>query len=289
MKENKVLSLILITIIYLLASIVGICVYNCLSFHFAINLLIADIVATTCVFIFSLIFKNSSVYDPYWSVQPIIIVTGFACVTKLEIHHILSLIAIILWGMRLTLNWAYTFKNLNWQDWRYVMLKEKTKWFYPFVNYLGIHMFPTLVVYLCILPVVYLFKYDSTLNIFTIICFIVSICSIILQGISDYQMHSFRKKNQGKLIREGLWKYSRHPNYLGEILMWWGMGLLAVLTLNSFYYLVLGALVNTLMFIFVSIPMAEKHQASRKSGFEKYKEETNMLLPFKIGDKKYEK
>lgn len=289
MKENRGLSLITILIVYLLASIVGVFTYNYLSFHFAINLLLADIVATTCVFIFSLIFKNASVCDPYWSVQPIVIVTGFASVTNLEVQHILPLVAILLWGIRLTLNWAYTFKNLNWQDWRYVMLKEKTKVFYPLINYLGIHLFPTLVVYLCILPVVYLYKYDSTLNVFTIICFIVSICAIILQGVSDYQMHSFRKKNNGKLIQEGLWKYSRHPNYLSEILMWWSIGLLVVLTLNNFYYLVIGALVNTLMFLFVSIPMAEKHQASRKPEFEKYKKETNMLLPFKIGVKKHEK
>ena len=156
MKSNRVLSFIIIGIVYAISIVIGIIVYNNLSFHFAINFLIADAISTIIVFIFSLIFKNSSVYDPYWSVKPIVVVLGLAFTYQINIPRILALIAILLWGVRLTLNWAYTFKNLNHQDWRYIMLKEKTGMFYPVINLLGIHIFPTVVVYLCMLPVIYL-------------------------------------------------------------------------------------------------------------------------------------
>lgn len=281
MKKSRKLSFLAVSIVYILASILGIVVYNVLDFHFAINLLIADVLATILVFIFSLIFKNASVYDPYWSVQPIVIVLGFAFIHEMTIYRLLPLIAIGLWGIRLTANWAYTFANLEHQDWRYSMLKEKTKSFYPIINFVGIHMVPTLIVYMCTLPVVYLFEYEGTLKVYSVIFFLVSVFAFTIQGIADVQMHKFRKKKTGTFIRDGLWKYSRHPNYLGEILMWWGICMYSIITLDKYYFLVIGAILNTLLFLFVSIPMAENRQRSRKPGFEEYKKETRMLLPIK--------
>ena len=89
-------------------------------------------------------------------------------------------------------------------------------------------------------------------------------------------MHRFKKAGTGGFIKTGLWKKSRHPNYACEILMWWGIGLASVIAIGGSWYLLAGALVNTLMFLFVSIPMADKHQ-SRKPGFEEYKKSTRML------------
>ena len=241
--------------------------------------MVADIAATLIVFIFSLIFKNASVYDPYWSVAPIVIVIYASIKSQLTVASILVLIAVLLWGVRLTINWAYTFKDLNHQDWRYTMLKEKTRVFYPLINLFGIHLFPTMVVYFCIIPAVYLISMELKFNIFTIIFFITAVLSVILQGISDYQMHKYRKNKETPFIRIGLWKYSRHPNYLGEILMWWSIGLLVVFTTRMFPFLN-GAIINTVMFLVVSIPMADKRQA-KKEGFEQYKKETRALLPIK--------
>ena len=281
MNKTRTLSFIIVTLVYILAIIIGLFVYKLLPFHFAINLLISDVVATVVVFIFSLILKTASVYDPYWSVQPIVIVVAYAIRDGLNIQTLLPLIAICIWGIRLTLNWAYTFHSLSYQDWRYTMLKEKTKGFYPLINFLGIHLFPTLVVYLCMLPVSYLFHSNTENNAFVVIFFVLSLLSTLLQGISDCQMHHFKKQKTGKLIRIGVWKYSRHPNYLAEILMWWTIGLLSVFALKDHYWLLIGALVNTLMFLFVSIPMAENRQAKTKEGFIEYKKQTRMLLPIK--------
>jgi len=282
MKNNRVLSFIIIGIIYAISIAIGIIIYNNLSFHFAINFLIADVISTIIVFIFNLIFKNSSVYDPYWSVKPIVVVLGLAFTYQINISRILALIAILLWGVRLTLNWAYTFKNLNHQDWRYTMLKEKTGMFYPIINLLGIHMFPTVVVYLCMLPVMYLFNdINNSINVFVILFFIISVLAFAIQGIADYQMHKFRKNKNSTFIRNGLWKYSRHPNYLGEIMMWFGIAGLSICSIGHSPWLFIGAIVNLLMFLFVSIPMAENHQKSRKEHFDEYKAQTRMLLPIK--------
>lgn len=281
LKDSRIFSFIIIFVVYVIATVVGVLVYNALSFEFYINLLIADVVATAVVFIFSVVLNNASVYDPYWSVLPVIVMAFYVAKTGLTVVTILPLIAICLWGVRLTANWAYTFHGLNHQDWRYTMLKEKTGAFYPLINFLGIHLFPTLVVYGCILPAVFIFKTENlAINVGSILFFVLSIFAVILQGVSDYQMHAYRKNRNGNFIRKGLWKYSRHPNYLGEILMWWGVALYLVTIQPNLWYLCAGALVNALMFIFISIPMADKRQ-SKKQGFNEYKVETRMLLPIK--------
>lgn len=288
-NEKRILSYLIILVVYVLATIGGIFTYQFLdiSIPFYWRLLVADVVATVITFVFSVIFKNASVYDPYWSVQPPVILLAFAIGKQITPLRLLLLIAVFIWAIRLTANWAYTFKGLDHQDWRYTMLKEKTKFFYPFVNFVGIHMVPTLIVYACILPAVFVFQNEqASFSWINILCFGISIFAVILQGTADIQMHKFRK-NKSKdssntstygFIREGVWKYSRHPNYLAEILMWWGIGLSSFFALNKNPVMLIGAFANTLLFLFISIPLAEGHQ-SRKEGFEQYKKETRMLLP----------
>jgi steroid 5-alpha reductase family enzyme len=279
-KKNRALSFIIITLVYVIATAVGFVVYHYTPCDFWLKLLIADVAGTVVTFIFSLVFKNSSVYDPYWSVLPIIVVVFYAIFNGVNLLSLLMLIAICIWGLRLTANWAYTFKNLTHQDWRYTMLKEKTGAFYPLINFLGIHLFPTLVVYGCILPTVFAFQTILYVNAGSIIFLCVSLLAVVLQGTADCQMHYYRKHKTTPFIRIGLWKYSRHPNYLGEILMWWGIALSFICACPQMWYLLAGALVNTIMFLVVSVPMADKRQ-SKKDGFNEYKKQTFMLLPIK--------
>ena len=280
LKRSRRASFVIVTLIYILAAAVGIAVYGILAFDWWLNLLIADAAATVLTFMFSVFLGNASVYDPYWSVQPIVILVAFAAGKELTPVRVLLLTAVIFWGVRLTANWAYTFHGLMHQDWRYTMLKEKTGVFYPLINFAGIHMVPTLVVYGCTLPAVYAFLQDGAWNAGSVLFFGISVAAAVMQGIADCQMHRFRRNRNGVFIREGLWKYSRHPNYLGEIIMWWGVALSVISVFPNVWYLGVGALANTVLFFAVSIPMADGKQ-SLKPGFEEYKRETNMLLPLK--------
>lgn len=280
LKQNRVASFVAVTLVYIIATVVGVTVYGMLDFPWWFSLLIADIAATVVTFIFSVIFGNASVYDPYWSIQPPVILIAFAMGEKMTILGILLIIVVSYWAIRLTANWAYTFANLNHQDWRYTMLKEKTGVFYPLINFVGIHMVPTLVVYGCILPAVWAVINGVTANLGSVIFLCVSLGAATMQGIADYEMHTFRRNRTGAFIRNGLWKYSRHPNYLGEILMWWGVALSVICVAPNAWYLATGALANTVLFLAVSIPMADGRQ-SRKEGFAEYKKQTRMLLPIK--------
>ncbi|MBQ9736770.1 MAG: DUF1295 domain-containing protein [Clostridia bacterium] len=277
-KQSRAASFLAVTLVYLLAAAVGVFVYRALPFDWWLSLLFADAAATVATFLFSLVFRNASVYDPYWSVQPPVILAAFAIGRKLTALGVLLLVAVFFWAIRLTANWAYTFGGLAHQDWRYTMLKEKTGPFYPIVNFVGIHMVPTLIVYGCVLPAVYAIREGLPVTALSVLCLILSLCAAVMQGVADIQMHRYRKNRDGAFIHTGLWKHSRHPNYLGEILMWWGVGLSVVCAAPDAWYLLAGALANTVLFLAVSIPMADKRQA-RKEGFAAYKCETRMLLP----------
>lgn len=277
-KESKTLSILLIASIYIMAAALGLGVYMLMPFAFWAKLLIADIACTVFVFIFSMIFKNASVYDPYWSVQPIVIVVFFACGHMITLPSLLILISIIYWGIRLTGNWAYTFGGLKHQDWRYTKFENESGKIYPLINLAGIHLMPTLIVYLCTLPAVFVIRNELSANAGSVIGMAVCIGAATLQLFSDVQMQKYRKSGEHGLIRTGLWKYARHPNYLGEILMWWGVGIQAVSVMPDHWYLLAGALANTIMFFTVSIPLADKRQ-SQKPGYAEYKAATRSLLP----------
>lgn len=283
LKENRFVGFVILSLLYIVAAVAGVSVFRAFDLPVLMRILLGDIAATLLIWLFSLLLNNASVYDPYWSVAPIVILPFIAVYYKSAgVGVYMLLIVVCLWGIRLTANWAYTFKNLNIQDWRYDMLKEKTGRFFPLISLVGIQIFPTLVVFCALAPAV-LFLERSAFNALTAVGCVICLGAVLLQLISDKQMQRFRKQNanKGAIMRLGLWRYSRHPNYLGEILMWWGVYVVMLSARANMWYLFIGALLNTLMFLLISIPMAEKRLAGYKEKFDEYKAHTGMLLPVK--------
>ncbi len=278
MKQQRLVSFLVVLVAYAVSTFASIVVYRFLRFDAWLNVLIVDVMATIIVFLFSLLYSNSSIYDPYWSVQPLVITLGLMIQYGFSVSGLIITITIFLWGLRLTANWIYTFTGFDYEDWRYKMLKEKTGKAYPLVNFFGIHLFPTLVVFAVTMPAINVIVNSAPFNAGVAVFCALSVGATTMQGIADVQMHKFRKQKSGTFIRNGLWKYSRHPNYLGEICMWWGIAFACLCAIPSAWYLIFGALVNTLMFLFISVPMQDKRQ-SRKQGFSEYKASTRMLLP----------
>ena len=102
-EMNRKISYVIIFIVYALASIGGIIVFNALGFELWLNLLIADVCATVITFVFSILFSNASVYDPYWSVQPMVICLALA-LKGTRLTAMIMVLCVCVWGVRLTLN-----------------------------------------------------------------------------------------------------------------------------------------------------------------------------------------
>lgn len=249
-----------------------------------VRLLAADVAATLLIYLVSIPLDNASVYDPYWSVAPIVILPlAIGTFGVWNAGTISLLVCVLYWGVRLTANCAVTFHGYAYQDWRYTMLREKSGAFYPLVSLFGIMLFPTFIVYFCLLPALF-YVQTGGVNALTCAGFALCLSAATLQLVADAQLHRFQKesKDRGAIIRSGVWKHARHPNYLGEILMWWGVYLVLLSVQPRLWPLGLGALINTLMFLFISIPMAEIRMSGYKEGFSDYIAETNRLFPLKL-------
>ena len=284
MKQSRRRSFVFTIIVYALALAVGLFVYGRMRGGVLFRVFAADIAATVFLFLVSLPLENASVYDPYWSVAPIVILPlAMRAFGVWNAGTIALLCCVTYWGVRLTANWAYTFQGYDHQDWRYTMLREKSGALYPLVSLFGIMLFPTLVVYLCLLPALHYIKFGG-INLVTLLGFALCLCAATLQLVADVQLHRFQRqaKNRGQIIRHGVWRHARHPNYLGEILMWWGVFVVLLSVRPSLWLLGIGALTNTLMFLLISIPMAESRMAGYKEGFDRYVQETNRLLPIAL-------
>ncbi|MBA3072395.1 MAG: DUF1295 domain-containing protein [Anaerolineae bacterium] len=282
-KTNRTIGFVLITLSYLTALVIALIVFKNAGRTIWMNLFLADLAGTFVIWVSSLLLNNASVYDPYWSIQPVVILPLLMLhVGKITTSSLLLCAVVIVWGARLTINWISTFKGLHEQDWRYDQIKQQTGQLYPLINLLGIQLMPTLIVYACIIPIVFVILQSPDFTPLILPGLMISVIGVSLETIADRQMQDFPRKNLSKsaIIREGLWKYSRHPNYLGEILMWWGVYLVCLASSPSAWMLGLGALLNTALFLFISIPLAEKRLAKYKEGFSEYQQQTRMLLPF---------
>jgi steroid 5-alpha reductase family enzyme len=117
---------------------------------------------------------------------------------------------------------------------------------------------PTLIVYACLLPGFFYLVRGGGMNIGTFVGLLMILGGALLEMVADYQMQQFRQHRQDRseLMRSGVWRHSRHPNYLGEIIVWWGVYLVMLSAHPEMWYLGFGALVNTGLFLFISISMA---------------------------------
>jgi len=279
--KNKTTSLAIVFLIYVFACFMGFLVFVLNSgMHLILSTLLADIAATLIVWIFGIILKNSSVYDPYWSMIPLIIIIPWIIkAASVSVGDILFIAAIFIWGIRLTINWIVRWRGLSQQDWRYTMLKNKSPRLWFITNLMGINMMPTLIVFAALIPVYFGMGQDRDINAFSVIGFTVCIGAVLIQAISDRQMDLFRRdsSNKSRHIDRGLWHYSRHPNYLGEISFWWGLWLMQIGILPGLWVTIAGPVLMTLLFVFVSIPMMEKYIIETRPGYREYQKKVSVL------------
>ncbi len=287
--KKKLFGLSILLCIYIIAYVFGLFSFILIpdSVNIILKLFISDVVATVVVWIFGIFLRTASIYDPYWSIQtPAIYITLLIYYGNYNVGNIIFLLLILLWAIRLTANFIITFNNITYIDWRYSDIKNKTNKLYQIVNLIGIHMMPTILVFLASVPAfLYVINgYDFTT--LSIIGYVLIILAVFFELISDINIHVYKKnrKSRSEIINVGFWKYSRHPNYFGEITFWYGV--LAVFIVNdfSYWYVIFGAILINLLFLFISIPLEEKKLITYKEGYLEYKKRARMLipLPFKL-------
>ncbi|KAL4442167.1 hypothetical protein ABPG74_009185 [Tetrahymena malaccensis] len=255
-----------------------------------IRLLVVDLIATVIVFIFSYIFDNSSIYDPYWMVPTIGLVLYLNEVSpnRNSLNSILIMSPIIAYSIKHTVFYFRFWPGLKYEDFRYVEFskKIKSKIIYWLFSFFGLHIMPTLMIYFAIIPTYYALRipenlYSTTQNQLYIYGGVVmSWLGLIFETIADEQILPWRIKKSKEIILTGLWKYSRHPNYFGDMFVWIGMFLPCLVYGEEYYWTSFGAILILAIMNFYTLPAMERHLKSSRPEYAEYQKHVSRMIPW---------
>jgi len=287
---SKVRSLAVVTLAYVIAvaAAVGWLCWGPRTGRLWLDALIADLLATLVVFVFSRVYRNSSFYDAYWSVIPPLLALYWWWQGPLGVTGPGSLrcwllaVVMLYWTVRLTANWAYGFSGLHHEDWRYPILREGAGRFEFLADLFGIHLFPTVQVFVGMLPVyIALTRPGDGMVWLTWLAFAVGIAAVTLELVADVQMHRFvAERRPGAAMDRGLWAWSRHPNYVGEIGFWFSLALFGIAASpRDAWWLFVGVALMVAMFLGASIPLMEKRSLERRPSYQDVIDRVPRLVP----------
>jgi steroid 5-alpha reductase family enzyme len=250
-----------------------------------LDALVADLLATVVIFGFSRLHKNSSFYDAYWSVLPPLIalwwwVEGGPGADDPRAWLVTTVTWV--WAIRLTGNWLYSWPGIHHEDWRYPLLKKGAGRAELVVDLVAIHVIPTLVVFLGLVPAYVAISVQER-EVFWLdyLALAVGLGAVALEFFADLQMHRFvRSREPGQVMDMGLWGWSRHPNYVGEVAFWLSLALFGVAASpDDTWWLFVGVVAMFAMFWFASIPMMEKRSLERRPDYQRVVETVPAFFP----------
>ena len=231
--------------------------------------------------------KRNDVADIAWGIGYIMI-CSFLLLTQPAWPVLYLLYALItIWGLRLSVHIYYRNRNKE-EDYRYQAWRQQWGKSFYWRSYGQVFLLQGILLLVILSPVIH--AAESAPVAWSYITWVGLLCwmgGFICQSVADYQLSRFVKYNKvpGAVLQTGMWKYSRHPNYFGEILMWWGIWIITLPVQNSWYFII-GPLTITLLLVFVSgIPLLEKKKAGSPE-FEAYKKRTSVLIPWPVRKKR---
>jgi len=282
--KTRINHIIQIIFMYLIIALSGFLTWKYIPIDSQIFVFMAaSFVMTVVCFIFSVIKRNSSVYDAYWSVIPFYAVILLCSIhfQELTIFHWLTFLTVSIWSWRLTLNWVRSWSGFQQEDWRYEDLAQQTGAFYPLVNFFGIHLFPTAMVFSAMWPLFDVFSSSMQNTWIFFAGMFVSVVGVAFEFVADNQLAKFRKRanpQPEELLDTGIWAKSRNPNYLGEILFWFGVFLMGY-SFGTSVITIVGSIAMLCLFVVISIPLKEDRMLERKPNYGAYKKRVPKLIP----------
>lgn len=245
----------------------------------------AAIVVFLYFFVFFLVaqvLKNNSIVDIGWGMG-FIIITLVTLVSSgsFTSRSLLVAILITIWGGRLT----YHIVKRNWgkpEDFRYAKWREEWgRWVGP-RSFFQVFMLQGVMMLIIGYPIVLVNAAEKTGFVFLDgLGVLIWVVGFFFEAVGDRQLTEFKKKpeNKGKIIQSGLWRYTRHPNYFGEVTMWWGIFIIA-LSVPWGWAGIISPLTITFLMLFVSgVPMLEKKYKDNEE-FQDYAGRTSKFFPW---------
>lgn len=253
-------------------------------------------VSTTVVWVFSVANDNSSIYDPYWVIAPPILAlalkatAGGGLFGDWSARQVAIVACLWIWGIRYhtMYSWSGWRTGLVHEDWRYEEMRSAPipYWLNSLV---GMHLFPTLLVYFAFAPAALALIGDPSaqpqFGVWDALAVLGALSAVAIELIADEQLRKFRETNEyaeGGTMRRGLWKYSRHPNYFGEVLFWLSMIPFAIPGgfLARQPALVLAGPIAMAIFFRFSSWLMDVRSLARRPEYQRVVDEVSAIIPW---------
>ena len=232
-------------------------------------------------FIISVIKKRNDVADTAWGIGFLLIaVISFLKNDFSFDRAFLSTLLVVFWAIRLSIHIHSRNKGKK-EDYRYKKWRDSWGKLFYLRSFFQVFVSQGILMLVIVSPVIIVNAYrGGSLNWLDLVGFIVWLIGFSFESIGDFQLNKFIQNpdNKGKIMQSGLWKYTRHPNYFGEVTQWWGLWIIA-LSVPYGYLGVIGPLTITILILKISgIPLLEKKMDDNIE-FQEYKKRVSIFIP----------
>lgn len=225
------------------------------------------------------IISDNSIIDIFWGLGFIIVCGTALALTDITSRKILVVLLVAIWGLRLSTHILIRNKGKG-EDFRYLAWRNEWKNF-RIRSFFQIFMLQGAILLAVASPLLLIIDSPSeSIGFFTVFGTLVFLGGFLLEAVSDWQLMKFRANpdNKGTLIETGCWKYSRHPNYLGEAILWWGFWICAIPEINGVFTIISPVIITLLLRYVSGVPMLERKYAGRPD-WEAYCRRVPVFLP----------
>ena len=238
----------------------------------------------TALWLISVVIKNASIIDSFWGIGYIILVYFYQSQAKsFDLANWLLVSLVTVWGLRLSI-YLMIRNSGKGEDFRYQEFRRKYgPHRYWWVSFFQVYLLQGVLLSMVSLPLLgalFTNNNSGTSIAFIIIGLVVWLIGFVFETIGDYQLSNFKRQGKpGELLSSGLWRYTRHPNYFGDAVVWWGFGLFSIA--NGLYLPLLGSLLMTVLLMRVSgVTLLESTLIESKSGYLEYIQRTSSFFPW---------
>lgn len=242
------------------------------------------LIFVTVLWVWSVFIKNVSIVDIFWGLG-FVIVNAFYVFNSGELttRKIVILILVSIWGFRLAIYLA--FRNIGkGEDFRYQEFRKnfgpKRYWWFSFFQ---TFLLQGILIMIVSLPLLGINSSTNTgmLAPLDYIGIFIWVIGFMFEAGGDFQLARFKSNptNKGKVLNTGFWKYTRHPNYFGDSMVWWAYAIFSIAA--GSYWQIIGSVIMTVLIIKISgVSLLEKTLKETKPQYRDYIKKTNAFFPW---------
>ena len=241
------------------------------------------VVMLTCVWVASLVLRDACIIGMFWGLgYALIALTTLLSSENLSPLAVATGLAVMAWGVRLFTHLLVRWRKEPEEDYRYQNMRKKHGDHFWWRSIFTVFLFQGLLMWLVSMPFMAAFYFagPAALPGLTIVFLVLALGGLYMETMADIQLTQFRATaKKGELLDSGWWKRTRHPNYLGDALFWWGIYGAVVAATPEAIWTIFAPLTMNYLLVKVSGADLLEYRLKKKPGYTDYMQRTNRFVP----------